>query len=452
MWLLPMLLTTFLILWNAFAGISTLVFHLHRDVPSIAFRAPYVALAQAAVLVLLVNFYLLRTLTVEMPCFVMLWTNSLAIPLFLFLFFIRYIWLAKEYWKSTLQMLIHDREYEEKRRFLDSNQAQAKASNLWEFSIPKIPPEEAEITAAKKVAVCEFFGLVFIRTALVFFFIIQVITLIVEMTVSDDFSLGVTSCTPAAVEYVPLFIWSAATLILVPFAVYVVFGVKENYGICTELDITTVIIIATFIVISASAFLYRKIELVHELHDTIRPRFIIIGAFVLLFVISIAYPAFTAWLSEISRLKHMDIESQKCSEKKSSDTKEKGGLSEFDSSLRNPEIMKKFRRFSIKDFSTENVIFYEKWMRAKEVAESGGYWQVLYIKIYNDFLKSDAPMELNIAAPLLKEVHTEFAKKDELDNPMFDEDVLDKVAVEVLKLMYENTYTRFIRGKQTEQR
>jgi len=137
---------------------------------------------------------------------------------------------------------------------------------------------------------------------------------------------------------------------------------------------------------------------------------------------------------------------------------DKYGVSEFDSPERpdferiiieDPKLLREFRLFTVRDFSVERVLFFERYYRARAVAEQstlndplgpGRAWREHYKKIYFDFLRPNAELLLKDVDPTtLLTVRKEFRAET------FNAAVLDAAAEEVWGLMWRHTYPRFLK-------
>jgi hypothetical protein len=123
------------------------------------------------------------------------------------------------------------------------------------------------------------------------------------------------------------------------------------------------------------------------------------------------------------------------------------GFERFLHSLDNRRELKLFRDFSVRDFSVENILFYEHCHRLHRLLASpdgidlmlltGETQEIAYL-----FLQPGAQYEVNISGATRNEL-LQAAQRG-----AFGVHELEKAKREIARLMYQNTYPRFIRWRK----
>jgi len=136
---------------------------------------------------------------------------------------------------------------------------------------------------------------------------------------------------------------------------------------------------------------------------------------------------------------------------------EKYGVSDDDSPecpdferimLDDPKLLREFRLFAVREFTVERILFFERYRRARAVAESAEQssakatarsWREQYKKIYFDFLRPNAEMALSdVEERVLLVARKEFRAET------FGTDVLDGSAEQIWGAIWRETYPKFL--------
>ncbi|ORX94772.1 hypothetical protein K493DRAFT_301862 [Basidiobolus meristosporus CBS 931.73] len=128
---------------------------------------------------------------------------------------------------------------------------------------------------------------------------------------------------------------------------------------------------------------------------------------------------------------------------------ESSSMASFESMVEDPQQFEVFKRFSLRDFSVENALFFERIQklrhRTRELSSAAELptWVILEINsIYNTFISADSEFELNLEASAVREIRRRFQSND------IRLDIFDRAFSEVRTLMFRYTYPRFVKMGQ----
>ncbi|KAK9760154.1 Regulator of G-protein signaling 3 [Basidiobolus ranarum] len=119
--------------------------------------------------------------------------------------------------------------------------------------------------------------------------------------------------------------------------------------------------------------------------------------------------------------------------------------------VEDPQQFEVFKRFSLRDFSVENSLFFERIQKLRHhasdlaITDELPAWVILELNsIYNTFIAANSEFELNLEAATTKELHQRFQSTE------IHLDVFDRAFNEIRTLMFRYTYPRFIKmGEQS---
>ncbi|ORX94015.1 hypothetical protein K493DRAFT_352890 [Basidiobolus meristosporus CBS 931.73] len=120
----------------------------------------------------------------------------------------------------------------------------------------------------------------------------------------------------------------------------------------------------------------------------------------------------------------------------------------FEEVLDHPVLFEKFKAFSVKDFSVENTLFYERYVRLKTTPSilvknflarglPSEIQNELY-SIYNTFIRDDSEYQVNLRGETLREIELRIRDKD------YSIDMFETALTEVKLLMYQHTFKRYL--------
>ncbi|KAK9736787.1 G-protein signaling regulator protein [Basidiobolus ranarum] len=124
-------------------------------------------------------------------------------------------------------------------------------------------------------------------------------------------------------------------------------------------------------------------------------------------------------------------------------------MASFESMVEDPQQFEVFKRFSLRDFSVENALFFERIQKLRYQTRDIGSseelptWVILEINsIYNTFISADSEFELNLEASAVRDIRRQFQSNN------IRLDIFDRAFNEVRTLMFRYTYPRFIKMGQ----
>ncbi|KAK9716942.1 hypothetical protein K7432_006553 [Basidiobolus ranarum] len=226
-------------------------------------------------------------------------------------------------------------------------------------------------------------------------------------------------------EFIPVWVTSAFyVFILCPMFITWVRGVQDAYGIKREL-------IADFTLGVCAFLLYVVFAAFPQLH---RVRLIFpaahwsVVALIISHFVSIILPTIYAFKGDPKAGKTTSLAS-------------------FDSMVEDPQQFEVFKRFTLRDFSVENALFYERIMKLRMKCQDTPYnsdgtlnTELTYelTNIYNTFITTGSEFELNLEAATINKIKQRFQSE-------LQPDVFDHALIEVRNLMFRYTYPRFVK-------
>ncbi|KAK9670891.1 hypothetical protein K7432_017293 [Basidiobolus ranarum] len=229
-------------------------------------------------------------------------------------------------------------------------------------------------------------------------------------------------------EFIPVYLTSAFyVFVLCPLFITWLRGVNDAYGIKRELMADFTLGVTAFI-------LYILFAALPSLKDTIKVFPAAHWSVVALMISHI----FSIVLPTIDALRGGASSGSKNSK-----------MSSFDSMVEDPQQFEVFKRFSLRDFSVENALFFERIQKLRYKTqdlvgmEELPTWVILEINsIYNTFIAVDSEFELNLEASTVREIRRRFQTN------AIHLDIFDRSFKEIRTLMFRYTYPRFIKMGQ----
>lgn len=105
--------------------------------------------------------------------------------------------------------------------------------------------------------------------------------------------------------------------------------------------------------------------------------------------------------------------------------------------LNNEPIKKKFSEFLKKEFSIENLIFYDKIEFLRNERDKDAFREEA-LKIYRSFIDKKGVYQLNLSAKIQNGIQEKINKGD------FENDIFDDAQRSVLNMMKNDSFHRFI--------
>ncbi|ORX69329.1 regulator of G protein signaling superfamily [Basidiobolus meristosporus CBS 931.73] len=117
-------------------------------------------------------------------------------------------------------------------------------------------------------------------------------------------------------------------------------------------------------------------------------------------------------------------------------------MESFEILLRTPSLFEQFKLFAVKDFTVENVLFYEHCCRIHELASNSSSFVEELQEMYSTFIANDSRFMVNLNGTTLRKLKRMFAEG------RFEENMYDDAQREVKDLMFRNTYPRYLQTRR----
>jgi len=221
----------------------------------------------------------------------------------------------------------------------------------------------------------------------------------------------------------------AVSFLIAPVIFFAFRDVDDSYGIRVEL-------LWTYAITNAVLVVY----IVYEYWEN--DRFVFPGELVLAFgfmslhFVSMLYPLLhNASGRARSFSRAPDVEKGR--------VKEKGNRKLFDKMLQDPLLFEEFRKFTVKDFSVENALFYEFSSRLvhNPPPPESPVLRENQMEIYNLFVSEKADFPLNLSARTISAIRGKVRAES------FEIALYDDARREVADMMYTDTWGRFWKTK-----
>ncbi|KAK9723048.1 hypothetical protein K7432_002203 [Basidiobolus ranarum] len=406
------------IAWNFILISTTILFIMQHDSPAIRYRSITLSVFMVIGNSLVTTLYLGREPTYDQfPCFVNIWVSSVGMPLWLTAVAGRFARLAFLYHFSQAKLVAGQGSQNSNDHYIDITPKEKMTSS------PTLVLDQSWYYKHREKFTTKYIvklisGALALQLALTL--LVQAFT--TKFQITPTIALG--NCL-VGWEFIPIYLTSAFyVFVLCPLFISWLRGVNDAYGIKRELmaDFTLgVIAFMLYVVFAALPALKDVIRLFPAAHWSV-------VALMISHVFSIILPT-------IDAIRGTDRQSSNSS------------MASFESMLEDPQQFEIFKRFSLRDFSVENALFYEQMMRLRVAcndlkAEKDEMSVDVLLEInmiYNKFIAADAEFELNLEAVTVREIRRRFQTKD------ISPDVFDRALIEVRNLMFRYTYPRFIK-------
>ncbi|KAK9723047.1 hypothetical protein K7432_002202 [Basidiobolus ranarum] len=409
------------VVWLLILLSTTYLYIRQRKSPVIRYRSVTLSLLMVIGNALVTTLYLGREPTInQFPCFLSLWISSVGIPLWITSMAGRFARLAFLYRVSQAKLAVEHQEHEPHCVNIENSE---KDDN----SLPTLN-ENWYFKHRNKFTTK--YMLKWIGGAVA----LQVVLTILVQIFTTKFRISPMAAGNCLIgwEFIPIYSTSAIyVLVICPIFLSWIRGVEDVYGIKRELiadltlGITAFILYAIFLMLPSLEDVLLKFPAAHWS----------VVAFVLSHLISIVLPTIDAMRG-------------------TRQPKVRSNMATFESILEDPQQFEVFKRFSLRDFTVENALFYEQMMRFRVLCndQEGGKEsmsnQVLLeiSSIYNQFMLQGAELQLHVDEEILNEIQYRFQAQD------ISPDIFDKALAQVRNIMFHHTYPRFVREGQTRLR
>ncbi|ORX90018.1 regulator of G protein signaling superfamily [Basidiobolus meristosporus CBS 931.73] len=117
-------------------------------------------------------------------------------------------------------------------------------------------------------------------------------------------------------------------------------------------------------------------------------------------------------------------------------------MESFETLLRTPTLFEQFKLFAVKDFTIENVLFYEHCCRIHELAATSSNYAEELQEIFTIFIAQDSRFMINLNGRTFRKLRQMVVERK------FEENMYDEAKEEVKDLMFRNTYPRFLQTRR----
>ncbi|ORX99094.1 regulator of G protein signaling superfamily [Basidiobolus meristosporus CBS 931.73] len=118
-------------------------------------------------------------------------------------------------------------------------------------------------------------------------------------------------------------------------------------------------------------------------------------------------------------------------------------IESFDILLNNPALLEQFKMFAAREFSVENIMFYESCLRFRQSAwQSEAAITSEAVNIFDKFIAYESPLTINLTG------RTRQAIEDTLGDNVCHVHMFDEAIEEIKDLMFRNTFPRFLQSNR----
>ncbi|KAK9729399.1 Regulator of G-protein signaling 11 [Basidiobolus ranarum] len=246
-----------------------------------------------------------------------------------------------------------------------------------------------------------------------------VITLIMTVTHQEVFEIDSSSDCFEHVVFLPLkIICCTYALVIGSFCLYMLHGVQDAFGIRREL----LYIVMTIMIVLGIFFVYSFVDVFKPYHSVFATSYFLVFGLMVIQVIMINIPLIKVYRNTRNQW-----------------SLEKGQMG-FYEVVHDPLLFEQFKDFTVKEFSIENPLFFERCQRAKKLSKSLLKDEVL--AIYDTFIVPGAALQVNLCNTVVKQITLRILDED------IDGSIFDAAIIEVTEIMVRHTFPRFLRSRK----
>ncbi|RKP12330.1 hypothetical protein BJ684DRAFT_17173 [Piptocephalis cylindrospora] len=491
----------YLSIWSTLTLGSLWLFFRYRQEPAIRLRDPILSIVSALLMLLLTNVHLVRLARrFEISCALLLWIPTYCLPLIALLTMTRFIRLVHLY-RMSIQKLEQGVAYLEQGPPMgEDDQAVAMITVSTSPAYPHLedsstyshlerissqqslvsPPSAHSIgryLLVRQISMVErivhglnsFLTRNILSILCMGYITTMTVVLFFIFTTSSKFNQGTTKCA-FGWEYVPLYAILFLTALPAVPAILGTAGLKDAYGICLEMNISAAIFVSSFI----GALIFNILQATTSFDLPSFPATLwAVWACISLHYVLILLPLYEVLYPGLPPMPSRPHPGTLTSNPEGNDNSvaeqiQEANWTAFIALFHQPERLKAFREYAVSEFSVENVLFIERLWGIRQArlrkSEAG---IVSCMRLYDQFFRSGADLELNLQgetmADLRRCVEGSSSQPPGISGVGDDEEeiivgmedhgslrslslkMFDQAEAEILKLMYESTYPRFLR-------
>ncbi|KAK9765404.1 hypothetical protein K7432_006298 [Basidiobolus ranarum] len=432
-------------LWVAQALFAAKVFWNRKNTDCIKYRSPGLTLVALCSISIIGTMYIIRLSSAyRFPCFLVLWFTQLGYPIiylcilgrslrFLFLYRLSEAKLA-----AALNTKVKSKFFKKsdslagnlkKRSSEDSGLELQNLTYASDTSFPStsFPLEENWYYKHRRILGSNVLG-----TLMSVVVLIHVIVLMVIQVVSPRFAVVPSIADEECMvgwEWIPHRFFVALYTVLIFFLILLLRSVSDAYGIRRELiimcSISTFIDIFLIIFFSVPAMQILDPN-IFSLAIALIPISIFYYFMVLKPIIE-SYGFTTIFQTLMCRPPQITLTSS---------------MESFEILLRTPSLFEQFKLFAVKDFTVENVLFYEYCCRIHELAVSSSNYTEELREMFTIFIAHDSRFMINLNGRTFRKLQQMVLEG------RFEENMYDEAQEEVKDLMFRNTYPRYLQTRR----
>ncbi|KAK9759433.1 hypothetical protein K7432_017624 [Basidiobolus ranarum] len=414
--------------WLSILIVSILMIYMNRKAPAIHYRGVGLLIASIIVNGFLVLYYIAHDRKPDwFPCFLLLWIPSLGVPLWFLVNGTRFFKLAMLYRMNQAKLGISSGDESENDHGIELTSFQP--GSVTEHTNKNIQQRFRKwyYRHQKRFSLN---SLIFLILGFMLFHSLMTVTIHV---ISKDV-ITYENCV-IDWEMIPVVSFHGAyVLLMFPGLVWLVWKVEDAHWIKRELMLV--------LTVETINFTGRLVAVVTRMIGSTFPvaptTWFTVATLVVVHIITIVFPLIDGWQEN-----HPGTQTNHTA---------------FQIILDDPYMFQSFKLFSVKDFSVENVLFYEAYKRlsrnvkirhrdTKTSLIGDSYLVEEILQIYSTFIRTKSSFELNISGRSRREMDCTIE-----GGPPYSLKTLDNIKEEVFINMYHHTYPRFVRATNTSSR
>ncbi|KAK9685880.1 hypothetical protein K7432_015336 [Basidiobolus ranarum] len=427
-------------------------FWIRRDSDYIKYRSPALTLFAEVMVCILGLMYIIRWSTYyQVPCFISVWVTQFSYPVVYCAILARSIRLLFLYRLSEARLFaaVNIQENRKGQTFGTSKSERMNSvkhsdgESVMEMCTLTYPSDSSFVNVCHRNLPLEdswflrhlkVISSTYMKGSIGVVLAAHVVVLIVIQSLSTRISIYPTIATTNCFngwEWVPHQIFITLYNVCMLFLIVVLRNVVDAYGIRTELTVMCVVnaIIDVFFIIYYNQVGVKEIDpnnhlvniafiylLTFQYQMVIRPIMVVRG-----------YRSIFLPMSRSSDNQNLTL----CMES-------------LDLLLSSPPLMEQFKMFSVKDFTVENVLFYERCMRFRnDIGEGTGSNIAAEVSdIFDTFIAYESRLMINLTG------RTRQTIQEMINGNVYHLTMFDIAVEEVKDLMFRNTYPRFLQSKR----
>ncbi|KAK9722703.1 hypothetical protein K7432_002462 [Basidiobolus ranarum] len=412
----------------------------YRDHPGVRSRSIPITFIGVVASFFLSSVYLVGPLTQFVPCFVTLWCGSVLTPVILLTTIGKFLRVSFLYRTSLSKLKAERQRMEDQKEKNKPSSISSQKEHMFEPSDILLTVDsstnlksnsESEINSSwlhLHSYIFEDRFLIRILAGMTLFHLGM--TIVIQCLTKDySFSAPLRDDCLSGWEFIPVYVvGSCEIFILGPIVIQYIRGVSDAYNIVKEL----VTIVLTTGIGMCIYLIFAYIPPVYEVRYTVP---VGVWGFITLWSIHLlncGLPLIEIYMTN-QRSKNLPRDRKHPS---------------FEEVLDHPVLFEKFKAFSVKDFSVENTLFYERYVRLKTTPSIlvknfltrglPSEIQNELSSIYNTFIRDDSEYQVNLRGETLREIEIRIRDRD------YSIDMFETALTEVKLLMYQHTFKRYL--------